>query len=330
VVREGDIFTSEQLTQMRFVPLATREDASAVISYLPIYADYVAPCASMSIAIRGKEDQAPVAQDMAAETYKNLPLEGQLKVSDPEEQRMTYTLVRQPRRGEVILREDGSFLYTPKKNKVGVDSFVYTATDPAGNVSREATVTIQLMKPTDATQYTDTLGKDCRFAAEWMRNSGIFVGETISGESCFQPEKTVSRGEFIAMVVKTLEMPEQEVSSDMLTDTPNWLRPYVAAAMRAGLTTGIPVEETGMLDMTQPITGAEAAVILRNALDLTAAASTEADAAVPVWSADAVSAAEASGFMLTADEALTRGQAANALYLASQLDREAKAELKDK
>ena len=37
---------------------------------------------------------------------------------------------------------------------MGVDSFVYTAADPAGKTSREATVTITILKPTEAAQYT--------------------------------------------------------------------------------------------------------------------------------------------------------------------------------
>ena len=82
----------------------------------------------------------------------------------------------------MTIREDGSFLYTPKKNKVGTDSFTYTATDPAGKVSREATVTIQILKPTDNKQYADTTGTTCRFTAEWLRNTGLFVGEQIDGQ----------------------------------------------------------------------------------------------------------------------------------------------------
>jgi VCBS repeat-containing protein len=43
-----------------------------------------------------------------------LPNEGKLKVTDPEGQAMTYTVLRQPKRGTVEIREDGSFVYTPK------------------------------------------------------------------------------------------------------------------------------------------------------------------------------------------------------------------------
>ena len=175
VIRSGDILTADQLAQMTFSPLRTEEDQDAVVTYLPIYADRVEKSATMTISIRGKEDKEPVAQDMAMETYKNLPNEGKLEVSDPEGEPLTYTVVRQPKRGEVTLHEDGGFTYTPKKNKVGVDSFTYTAADPAGNVSREATVTIQILKPSDGRKYTDTLGLDSRFEAEWLRNTGLFV-----------------------------------------------------------------------------------------------------------------------------------------------------------
>ena len=84
VLREGDILTADQLSQMTFVPLRREEDAAATVTYLPIYENRVEKSATMTISIRGKEDKAPVAEDMAVETYKNLPNEGKLKVSDPE------------------------------------------------------------------------------------------------------------------------------------------------------------------------------------------------------------------------------------------------------
>ena len=281
----------------------------------------------MTIAIRGKEDKAPVAEDSAAETYKNLPLNGKLKVSDPEGQPLVYTVTRQPKRGEVAIGEDGSFTYTPKKNKVGVDSFVFTAADPAGNVSREATVTITILKPTDAKQYTDTIGKDCRFAAEWMKNTGIFVGESLGDHACFSPEKEVTRGEFVTMMVHALEIPvEEEVTFTGYTDEiPQWFRPYLAAAVRSGLTADLPDQETFGADTA--ISGAEAAVMLQSALDLTIplpdsnseALSQEAALAVPAWAAVALSAMEEHDMALEANAPLTRGEAACLLYQAVKL-----------
>ncbi len=321
ILRPGDILTAEQVSQMTFTPVNTESDQSVQVSYLPIYEDYVAESTTMTIAIRGKEDKAPVAEDMALETYKNLENTGKLKVSDPEGQSLTFTVTRQPKRGTVTISEDGSFTYTPKKNKVGVDSFTYTATDPAGKVSREATVTITILKPTDATQYTDTLGKECRFAAEWMRHTGIFVGESLAETPCFSPEREVTRGEFVTMLVKALDIPtDEELTDTGYTDEiPQWLQPYLAAAQRAGLTAGLPNQEA--FGAGEVITGAEVSVMLQNALDLTMqqeAAATQ-DEAVPAWAQSAVTVTNDAGFALDAGAPLTRGTAAQVLYQAVKM-----------
>lgn len=312
VIRPGDILTAGQVAQMTFSPLLTEEDRVAQVGYLPIYQNRVEDAAAMEIKVWGKEDKAPVAEDMAMETYKNLPNSEKLKAQDPEGQNLTYTLIRQPKRGDVTIQEDGSFTYTPRKNKVGVDSFVFTAADPGGNVSREATVTIRILKPTEATQYTDTLGKDCRFAAEWMKHTGIFVGENLAGNACFSPEREVTRGEFVSMLVKTLDIPAEEAGKTGYTDEiPLWLEPYLTAAVRSGLTAGLPDQETFGADAV--ITGAEAAVMLQNALDL-AVTETMATEKSPDWARNALAALENAGLTLQAEAQLTRGQAAQLLY----------------
>ena len=291
VIRPGDVLPGSQLAQLTFCPVRSEEDASVTILYLPVFSDHVGAEASLTISIRGKENQPPAAEDFAAETYKNLPIEGKLKIKDPEGENMTFTVVRSPKRGQLEIREDGSFTYTPKKNKVGIDSFVYTATDESGKVSREATVTITIVKPTDSTQYTDTVGRDCRFAAEWMKNTGIFVGEKLDGNACFQPDKPLSRGEFLTMLVRALDIPTEKTDMTFDEDVPAWLRPYLAAAMRAGITAG-----TTQGDYDAPITGAEAAAMIQNALGMDA---------VAVFS--------------LGEENLTRSDGALVLYHAAQL-----------
>jgi len=294
ILQPGDILTAEQVARMTFTPMDTETDRETAVGYLPIYENHVAEETRMTLSILGKEDKAPVAEDLAAETYKNLPLTGKLKVTDPEGKMLTFTVIRQPKRGDLELREDGSFTYTPKKNKVGVDSFVYTATDPAGKVSREATVTITILKPSDARQYQDTIGRDCRFAAEWMRHTGIFTGENLAEKSCFSPEKEVTRGEFVTMLVKTLDIPVEEglVYTGYTDEVPVWLQPYLAAAVRSGLTAGLNHPE--VFDAGKVITTAEAAVMVANGLDLTET------------------------FAGSDEQALTRGLAAQILYNTSR------------
>lgn len=324
VIRPGDILTNEQLEQMTFRPVRSEADQQASVTYLPIFAGRVDPEATMVISIHGKEDKAPVAEDSDLETYKNLANEAKLKAHDPEGQALTYTLTRQPRRGTVEIREDGSFTYTPKKNKVGTDSFTYTATDPAGNVSREATVTVEILKPTDSRQYTDTAGTDCAFTAQWLRETGIFSGESISGQSCFSPDAEVTRGEFLAMLMQTLDLPvERSVAYTGFSDEcADWLKPYLAAALRCGIVSGYPSQDGAVFCPDQPVSGSEAATMISNALNLSAPADAMTQEAVPVWAAQSWAATAQQGLVLPPDGAMTRAQTANVLYQVSKLARQ--------
>ena len=322
VLQPGDILSVDQINQMTFVSLPTETDVQAEVTFLPIYENRVEAAATMHISVWGKEDLAPVAEDSVIETYKNLPNQGKLKASDPEGKALTYSILRQPKRGTLELKEDGSFTYTPKNNKVGVDSFTYTATDPAGNVSREATVSIQILKP-KAGQYSDTAGQDCRFSAEWLKNQGIFTGETLGGEDCFFPDKTVSRGEFLAMLVKLLNIPmDGGEYANISEEVPQWLRPYLSAALRAGLTADLP--ELGAETLSQPITGEEVAVMLQNALDLAVPQQALETAMqnpleLEEWAAADVYTMAQYDIPLTPGQALTRGQAAQVLYQVNYL-----------
>ena len=316
ILRPGDVLTAQQVGQMTFVANYVQQDDTATIGYLPVFANGMTGEATMTLSIRGRENQAPIAEDCAFETYKNLEVTGQLKVRDPEGQEMSFTLTRPPKRGDIVIQQDGSFTYTPKKNKVGIDSFTFTATDPAGKTSREATVTVSIQKPTDAKQYSDTVGKDCRFAAEWMKNTGIFVGESLGGSPCFSPDRTVSRGEFVTMLVKTLNLPtDPELTETGYTDVPDWLKPYLAAAIRSGLTTGLTTTDGFGPDL--PVTAEEAAAMLCSALQLepqeqTVLSSPEGEAFTPV------EVALQNGFDLIPGQTLTRSDCASLLYQTSQ------------
>ena len=319
IVQPGDILTAGQLARMTFNPVRTEEDTVATVAYLPIYGDRVEQTTCMTISIRGKENKAPVAKNVSVETYKNIPNDGRLKATDPEGQKLVYTVTRQPRRGDVVVRDDGTFTYTPRKNKVGVDSFTYTATDPAGKVSKEATVTVNIRKPTDSEQYQDTAGLDCRFEAEWLRQTGLFEGEKVGGRHCFQPGKAVTQGQFLAMLVESLEIPAEDTGDlKFAAQAPEWLRPYLLAAQRSGLLAGM---EQFAAD--EAIDGRMAAMLLQNGLDL---AVTETMA---VEGPDlALAVMQENGFALEGEQTLTRADAANILYKVSITDAPGKAVFK--
>ena len=116
------------------------------------------------------------------------------------------------------------------------------------------------------------------------------------------------------MLVRSLglQVDEDATYTGFTDDTPTWLKPYLAAALRSGLTAGWP--GGSVFGSEKPITGAEAALLLQNALALpvtTSASSTPAEAALQCLAEN--------GFTLSANETLNRAQAAQVLYQANQL-----------
>ena len=103
--------------------------------------------------------------------------------------------------------------------------------------------------------------------------------------------------------------------------------------MRSGLTAGLPENKAGTFDADDPISGAEAAVMLQNALDLTVSqqsldhvvetASQEQQETVPAWAATSLTAMADNGVALNANLPLTRGEVAQVMYQISQLAQEA-------
>ncbi len=323
VICPGDILTANQLDNMTFQP-GENSGENAEISYLPIYGNQVEQEAVMTISINKKENQPPVVENGCFETYKNLENKGTLKATDPEGESVTYTLVKAPKRGEVVLHEDGTFTYTPKKNKVGKDSFTFTATDAKGAVSGEATVSVEILKPLQANAYKDvTTGQ---FEAMWMANTGLYSGSQVTGEDCFCPEETVSRGDFLAMAMKLLEVPvEKNVGASGFADegdAVSWLQPYLATAMRLGIVSGSERQGEVVFRPNDPVTGAEAAVILENILQLPINEALETDA--PGWAEAAVQAMSGAGIAVDAPgENMNRLGVAQMLYAVSKVAEQA-------
>ena len=298
VLRAGDAVVRSDLLRLR---VETRNGGEAVVTYLPLEAGRLGAETALTFHLERTEDEAPVALPDELETWRNLPNTGRLRATDDGTGTLTFRLETRPRRGTVDLDPDGSFTYTPKKNKVGEDSFTFTVTDEAGNVSAPATVRVTIRKPTDAQTFAD-LDRDEQFEALWLRETGLFGGELISDRLSFGPDRTVSRADFLAMVMDLQGIdPEIGLQVSAFADTdqaPAWLRPYLASALRRGLIDGETGEEGLVFRPNEPITRAEAAALVARTCDT--------EVLLPAALTDAP------------DEPLTRREAAALLYQASK------------
>lgn len=327
-LRAGDVLPASALDAITLRPAAQR-DGELALTYCPIVEGTLGSQTQLTVAVSDGKTEPPVAKDGKLETYRNIANNGTLQVEGGAEGAMTYQLVRAPKRGEVSISEDGTFLYTPKENKVGTDRFTYTATDAAGNVSNEATVTVRILKAADAAAYADLDSDYDQFEAMWLRASGLFSGRELGGQACFEPNATLSRGEFLVMAMQVAGLAPDAVEtvsgfSDE-GDAPAWIRPYLSAALRCGVVSGIPASDGLLFAPNQPVTCAQAAVMLQNILQLPqpeTATVFAPETILPTWAASAVSTLAAADLQLDCtdyDRSLTRREAACLLYQAHLL-----------
>lgn len=328
VLCPGDAVPAAALDQLTLeASCVTAQEVT--IGYRTVSDGQVSGARALTLSILPKKDLPPTAEDGTLETYKNIANSGSLQASDPEGKALTYQIVQEPKRGTVELEEDGTFTYTPNKNKVGKDSFTYTVTDPGGNTSEPAKVSIEILKPTQAMAYTDMAGDPDAFEAMWLQEAGLFSGATVGGNFCFCPDEPVSRGEFLVMVMQLVDAQADDTGltsgfSDEET-TPVWMQPYIVSALGSGMISGVSSETGVVFRPEASLTQAEAAVLLQNVLDLpsptTESVWAEQDA-LPVWAADAAAAISAAGLPLDLSaqaDPVTRRDAAKLLYAVDQL-----------
>lgn len=87
-------------------------------------------------------NQAPVATAACAFTPADTPLTGRLNATDPNNDAITFSITQQGTLGRAETDVAGNYRYTPNSGVRGRDSFVFRATDSAGN---QATATVSMI-----------------------------------------------------------------------------------------------------------------------------------------------------------------------------------------
>ena len=285
---------------------------------------------------KGKEeakavDGAPVAENMEIKVYRGVAYEGEFRAVDNEGDEVTFAIAQEPKKGMVALTEDGlGFVYTPG-GKLGTDSFTYTAIDAYGNISLPATVSITIEKANSGVCYADMGGSRAHTAAVDLAEHGVFVGAKIGNSYFFEPERTLSRGEFIAMALAAMDMSAEDMQMTGFCDDasiPTWAKGYAVSALNAGVISGVGTQEGVAFRASDLITLNEAAVVLNRLLRVTDVDLSDFNAsdAESAWCAQAVANLQSVSIIesgrFSAEEmrsGVTRAQAAELLSAAMTL-----------
>lgn len=257
---------------------------------------------------------APVAENLELRTYRGISVGGQLVAVTPDGGEVSFSITTEPSKGTVELDENGGFIYTPKENSRGRDYFGYRATDSEGQQSREATVIIRLCRQRKNLRYADTAGLRCDYAAHALAEMGLFSGSTLLGNARFEPERPVSRVEFLSLCMACAEQrllsAVESTGYEDDAELEAWTKPYVATALFDGIGA-----DSARFNGSEAILPSEAGELVNRCFMLT-------NAAVCAEESQSMANLRACGLwdaMLQSEEPLTRSDAAVLLVKAMEL-----------
>lgn len=344
LVPAGQTLTGADIARLAFVPTSAVADGEgASFTFSADGSPYCYTC-RIFLSDAAETNRAPTlacatAAARSVRTFTDRVCSGLLAGSDPDGDALTFELVSYPSHGSVTLTEPagggaGRFVYKPAASYAGKDSFEYTVRDSFGRYAEGSVkVSVSVSRYSPAADYADMSGA-AESAALTVSAAGLMNGKQVGEEQFFEPERPVSRGEFLVMLMNAAgigDLPDSGrtvfADDEEIADA---VRPYVAAAYLLGCTDGWIVNGEQCFLPEENITAAEAAVMTAAVLGIGTdeALEVSADAAggAPSWARAAVARLTSGGFPLTgfgggavtASAPLDRGSAA--ALLASVLE----------
>ena len=270
VVQTGQTISQHHLSLLRFLPAS--ECAKSSFRFSPDDRGYSVAC---QLYVIDYVNQSPVTdsqgESLSVSTYRNVSLFGTLNGYDPEGDPVQYEIVSYPKHGTIVMENKtcGSYRYTPDTDYSGEDSFSYVMADCYGNYSSMSTVTMNISKSQISYTFDDLKNSKYQNVAITMAEKHIMEGTKTGNVYLFYPDQTVSRLDFLVMVMKTLGITQvPSVEKTAFADDamiPDAYKGYVQAAYSMNAIRGYPNGgNTAVFKPDQVITRAEAAVIVHN------------------------------------------------------------------
>jgi len=205
-------------------------------------------------------------------TQRDVSIWGNMSAKDKEGDKISYIVVSYPENGvlEIVDKENGKFRYTPYGSYVGEDAFTYVARDEWGNFSTPQTVNVNVSKRLTEVEFEDMKNNESYNAALTLTAMGIMDGKIVGDGVYFMPEDSLSKEEFVSMLMKTLDIKRDSTITETYFDDNEKISPalvsYVGTAQRIGLISGEFESGKLLFKPKDAISSYEAASIIRQAI----------------------------------------------------------------
>lgn len=206
-------------------------------------------------------------------THQTVTVYGKVGAYDPDGDSLRYEIVTYAKNGFIELDSaTGEYSYTPIGAYFGEDSFEYVAVDKYGNYSTSKKVSLTVEKLKTDVVYSDMSGHRAHHAALTMTELGIMSGTSIGSNTYFMPDKSVSRIDFVVMLMHAIGIDNVENVFDTGFDDddeiPASMKGYVNRAREMGLISGsVNAEGEYLFLPNRAISRAEAALIVSNLVE---------------------------------------------------------------
>lgn len=248
------------------------------------------------IKLSDKNNNAPVCTKGAAiKTFSGMNCAGAMIASDPDGNAVTYEVLSYPSKGTLSYNQKtGDFTYSPYEKVHGTDSFVYRVRDCYGAYSDSCTVNITIDRKSTSLSFSDMENSYCQAAAIVLTGNGHMDYTEEDGEIYFEPSSEVSRLDFLVTAMNVLGAANiPEITNTGFTDDadiPAEYKGYVYSARKLGIINGVPSGNELYFKPNEPITRAQASVILNNILGYSATAGMHYNDEIPAWAQTSIDA----------------------------------------
>ena len=266
---------------------------------------------------------------LSVSTHQTIAVYGKVEGYDPDGDELRYEIVTYAKNGVLDFDgKTGEYTYTPQGMYFGDDSFEYVAVDKYGNYSEARKVNLSIEKLQTDVLFCDMQGHRDHHAAMTMVEKGIMSGVLIGNNTYFMPDKSVSRVDFVAMLMNAIGQNDVEAVLDTGFDDdaeiPATMKGYVKTARDMGLISGaVNADGEYLFEPNREITRAEASLIVSKLIDAkvpTVKPIFPDRNDIPTWAHDAIYTLNNLGILnsvggaISPNSNITRSQVANMLY----------------
>ena len=326
-VVKNQIIKREDFASLKFIPRA-QSNKECSFHFIPSSGNYEIEC---TLKVIREVNYYPITTNGASVstwTNKDVSRFGVLDGYDPEGDSLRFEVVSYPKKGlvQITNTKTGDYKYTPYEGVSGKDSFTYRVMDSYGNYSAPCTVNIKIERTKTTLVFDDMSGHKAENAAIEIANTYMSCIKNSDNTHSFEPEKAVTREEFLFLVMRVMgakDVPtisqtrfadDKEISSEY--------KGYFESAFALGIISGDRKSDGIYVNPKAEITTAEASVIINKIIGASSSNTKSSFAdedEIPEWAKESIVSLEGLGILtkengkIKPNSPLTRAQTAQIL-----------------